>query len=137
MTEPPYRVALGLAADGVSQSEIARLLGVSQPTVSRMLAGAQADAATTPGAMTQAVDRLVASLGDLDPEAALRAQALRVTAQKFDWASAASTGAAAAATASLMRELDNGIGKLLALRRPPNKLSELNAERARRLGGSR
>jgi transcriptional regulator with XRE-family HTH domain len=87
-----------LLSEGLSQRQIADRFGVSPSTVSRALA---ADAARP---AENAVDALVESLGELDPDRQARVEAAKALARKLDWSGSASTGSAALATAALVRE---------------------------------
>jgi transcriptional regulator with XRE-family HTH domain len=87
-----------LHAEGLTGREIAKELGISASTVSRALASEQGRPAEN------AVDALVVSLGELDPDRLARVEALRALSRKLDWSGSASTGSAALATAALVRE---------------------------------
>jgi predicted transcriptional regulator len=90
-----------LLSEGLTQSQIAKQLGVSKTTVSRVLAEHRAEHKPA----LEAVDAFVRSLGsELAPDVLARVEALRGLACKIDWASGANTGAAALAVSSLTKE---------------------------------
>ena len=94
---------IALLADGMTQVEAARELGVSTSTVSRILADQREEG--DHGAALDAVDAFVASLGpELTPDVLARVEALRALAAKLDWTTRATTGTAAMAASSLARE---------------------------------
>lgn len=95
-----------LLSEGLSQRQVAERFGVSPSTISRALAADQARPAE------HAVDALVESLGELDPDRLVRVEALRAIARKLDWSGTASTGSAALATASLVREFRGALDEL-------------------------
>jgi DNA-binding LacI/PurR family transcriptional regulator len=94
---------LALLAEGSSQAQAAKALGVSSSTVSRVLADRHEDGVHR--AAQDAVDAFVASLGrELTPDVLARVEALRALASKLDWTTRATTGTAAMAASSLARE---------------------------------
>ena len=104
---------LALLAEGRSQLEAARALGVSTSTVSRILADRRQGDVHGPALI--AVDAFVTSLGpELTPDVAARVEALRALAAKLDWSTAATTGTAAMAAASLAKEFRSLLDELKA-----------------------
>jgi transcriptional regulator with XRE-family HTH domain len=99
-----------LIAGGSSQKAAAKRLGVSESTVSRVLAEHRGDGGPTPAA--DAVDAFAASLAVLEPADEARLEALRSLARKLDWSSGASTGSAALAVPALTREFRSLLDEL-------------------------
>jgi transcriptional regulator with XRE-family HTH domain len=102
-----------LLAQGKSQAQAAKALGVSTSTVSRTLADHRGDDGRHPA--MDAVDTFVASLGkDLAPDVLPRVEALRGLAAKIDWSRSASSAGAALAVSSLTKEFRSLLDELRA-----------------------
>ena len=118
-----------LKADGLEQKVITRDLGVSEATVSRIVREREP---VENGAAERAARAFIASLGELDAMQSARAAILAEMAKKLDWCQAQTTGASAAAAASLARHIDV---LMTALSIPVNRrsrLGELVEKRLRR-----
>lgn len=95
---------VGMVAEGRTQAQVARALGKSASTVSRVLAEHRQNGGER-GAAQDAVDVFVKSLGpELTPDVLARVEGLRALANKLDWTTRATTGTAAMAASSLARE---------------------------------
>jgi transcriptional regulator with XRE-family HTH domain len=100
-----------LLAEGLNQNQVAKRLGTSPSTISRLLADHRDDDGYRPA--QDAVDAFVRSLGpELAPDVAARVEALRGLARKLDWTGRANTGTAAMAASSLAREYRNLLDEL-------------------------
>lgn len=98
-----------LLSEGLSQAQVAKQLGISQPTVSRTLAE-QSDGRRE---MQDAAEAFIASLGlDLAPDVLARVASLRTVARQIDWAAGAGTGTAAAAHSPLNKEFVSLVDEL-------------------------
>lgn len=123
--------ASALAEAGWTQSAIAQRLGVSQSTVSRMLASS--DLPPGPGPCERAIDALAAGFPEATADQHARIEAAKVLASRLDWARNARTGAGSIAAASLSRELTRLIDEITATQPGRDFLDELTARRAQRL----
>jgi transcriptional regulator with XRE-family HTH domain len=100
-----------LLSEGLTQKQVAKQLGLSPSTVSRVLADHRVDDGHHPA--MDSVDAFVKSLGvALAPDVLARVEALRALAAKLDWASTAQTGTAAMAASSLAKEYRNLLDEL-------------------------
>lgn len=101
--EDLHEQIIGMVSEGRTQAQAARALGVSASTVSRVLADRREEGEHR--ATQNAVDQFIKSLGpELDPATLARVEGLRALANKIDWTTRASTGTAAMAASSLLRE---------------------------------
>ena len=102
---------VAMVAEGRTQAQAARALGVSPSTACRVLADHRQEGKHR--ATQDAVEAFVLSLGpELTADVRCRLEGLRVLAIQLDWSARATTGTAAMATSPLVREYGRLIDEL-------------------------